>query len=151
MNLVINAAEAVETNGEIVISTSNCYLDKPLKGYSDVQIGEYTLLSVADSGPGITKNEIERIFEPFYTRKEMGRSGTGLGLTVVWNTIQDHSGYINVISNEDGTRFDLYFPITRDSIKDAVSRLPGICFWGMVKKFLWWMMKKTSGKSPRRC
>jgi len=136
MNLVINAAEAVETNGEIVIATSNCYLDKPLKGYSDVQIGEYALLSVADSGPGITKSEIERIFEPFYTRKVMGRSGTGLGLTVVWNTIQDHSGYINVISNEDGTRFDLYFPITRESIKDAVSLLPRDMFLGHGEKIL---------------
>jgi PAS domain S-box-containing protein len=136
MNLVINAAEAIETNGEIVIATSNCYLDKPLKGYSDVQIGEYALLSVADSGPGITKSEIERIFEPFYTRKVMGRSGTGLGLTVVWNTIQDHSGYINVISNEDGTRFDLYFPITRESIKDAVSLLPRDMFLGHGEKIL---------------
>jgi PAS domain S-box-containing protein len=136
MNLVINAAEAIETKGEIVISTSNCYLDKPLKGYSDVQIGEYALLSVADSGPGITKTEIDRIFEPFYTRKVMGRSGTGLGLTVVWNTIQDHSGYINVISNEGGTRFDLYFPITRESIKDVVSRLPRDMLRGYGEKIL---------------
>lgn len=136
MNLVINAAEAVETQGEIVISTSNCYLDKPLKGYGDVQIGEYALLSVADSGPGITKTEIDRIFEPFYTRKVMGRSGTGLGLTVVWNTIKDHSGYINVTSDEGGTRFDLYFPITRESIKAAVSRLPEDMLRGHGEKIL---------------
>ncbi len=130
MNLVINAAEAVEKQGKIVISTSNCYLDKPLAGYSDVQMGEYALLSVADNGPGITTEEIGRIFEPFYTRKVMGRSGTGLGLTVVWNTLQDHGGYINVINHQQGTRFDLYFPITRESVGDSASRLPPQAFQG---------------------
>ena len=46
----------------------------------------------------------------------MGRSGTGLGLAVVWNTVQDHKGYIDVVSQEDGTTFELYFPITRDEV-----------------------------------
>lgn len=136
MNLVINAIETVETKGEIVIATSNCFLGKPLNGYSDVRIGEYALLSVSDSGSGITKNEIERIFEPFYTKKIMGRSGTGLGLTVVWNTIQDHSGFINVISTDGGTRFDLYFPVTRENIKDGVSSIPRDMLLGYGEKIL---------------
>ncbi|MEZ4551143.1 MAG: ATP-binding protein [Desulfobacterales bacterium] len=50
--------------------------------------------SISDTGAGISKEEIDRIFEPFYTKKIMGRSGTGLGLTVVWNTVQDHNGYV---------------------------------------------------------
>ncbi|OQY06546.1 MAG: hypothetical protein B6I22_05050, partial [Desulfobacteraceae bacterium 4572_123] len=62
--------------------------------------------------------------EPFYTKKVMGRSGTGLGLAVVWNTMQDHDGYIDVKSDENGTTFELYFPITRDEILDKDLSIP---------------------------
>jgi two-component system, cell cycle sensor histidine kinase and response regulator CckA len=61
-------------------------------------------------------NDLERIFEPFYTKKKMGRSGTGLGLSVVWNVMKNHKGYIDVATGENGTTFELYFPITRDAI-----------------------------------
>jgi len=116
MNLVANASEAIKGPGNVTISTVNRYVDRPLKGYDEVSIGEYAVLTVSDDGPGILPGDLERIFEPFYTKKVMGRSGTGLGLSVVWNVIQDHNGYINVITGENGTTFDLYFPITRDSI-----------------------------------
>ena len=88
------------------------------------RIGEYTVLSVSDDGPGIDPTDLERIFEPFYTKKKMGRSGSGLGLAVVWNTIQDHQGYKDVKSDENGTVFELYFPAERihlDSQAKAVS------------------------------
>jgi len=114
MNLVTNAFEAIVDNGTVTISTANRYLDEPLRGYEDVCIGEYAVLSVADDGSGISPEDLERIFEPFYTKKIMGRSGTGLGLAVVWNTVQDHNGYINAKTNEQGTTFELYFPVTRD-------------------------------------
>jgi two-component system, cell cycle sensor histidine kinase and response regulator CckA len=136
MNLIINASEAIEKEGTIIISTTNCYLDKPLKVYSDIGIGEYALLTVFDSGIGISQEEIDRIFEPFYTKKVMGRSGTGLGLTVVWNTVQDHSGYINLTSGKDGTKFDLYFPITRENIKERASKLSLNEFFGKGEKVL---------------
>jgi two-component system cell cycle sensor histidine kinase/response regulator CckA len=116
MNLVGNATEAIEKSGTIIISTKNRYLDEPLRGYEDIRRGEYVVLSVFDDGSGISPEDIERIFEPFYTKKVMGRSGTGLGLAVVWNTVQDHNGYINVESGEKGTRFDVYFPVTREPI-----------------------------------
>jgi two-component system cell cycle sensor histidine kinase/response regulator CckA len=116
MNLVSNAAEAITGNGKVVLSTSNRYIDQPLKGYDDVHIGEYVVLTVSDNGPGISPDDLNRIFEPFYTKKMMGRSGTGLGLAVVWNVIQDHKGYIDITTNENGTTFELYFPITRDEI-----------------------------------
>jgi PAS domain S-box-containing protein len=121
MNLVANACEAIEGSGNVTISTVNRYIDKPLKGYDDVNIGEYAVLSVSDDGPGISPDDLERIFEPFYTKKVMGRSGTGLGLAVVWNVVQDHKGYIDVISDKNGTTLELYFPITRNEIwkKDA--------------------------------
>ena len=115
MNLVINAFEAIELSGTIVISTANQYFDAPLK---EIKIGKYVVLSISDDGSGISRDDLERIFDPFYTKKMMGRSGTGLGLTVVWNTMQDHDGYIDVKSNEKGTIFKLYFP----AVKDATSK-----------------------------
>ncbi|MGV8057276.1 MAG: response regulator [Smithellaceae bacterium] len=78
-------------------------------------MGEYAVLTVMDNGPGISPDDLQRIFEPFYTKKVMGRSGTGLGLMVVWNVVQDHEGYIDLLSNERGTKFQLYFPVTRES------------------------------------
>jgi nitrogen-specific signal transduction histidine kinase/CheY-like chemotaxis protein len=124
MNLVSNAAEAIKGSGTIVVSTVNRYVDRPLKGYDDVRTGEYAVLAVIDDGLGISSEDLERIFEPFYTKKVMGRSGTGLGLAVVWNVVQDHQGYIDVQSNENGTIFELFFPITRDAIADSKLSLP---------------------------
>lgn len=114
MNLVSNAAEAMESGGNVMISTMNRYVDRPLKVYDDVNMGEYVVLAVSDEGPGISPDDLERIFEPFYTKKVMGRSGTGLGLAVVWNVVRDHNGYIDVMIDSDGARFELYFPITRE-------------------------------------
>ena len=114
MNLVSNAAESMPDSGKIHISTENKYIDRPIRGYEDVQEGDYVLLSVVDSGIGISTDDLSRIFEPFYTKKEMGRSGTGLGMAVVWGTVKDHNGYIDVQSTVGkGTRCDLYFPVTR--------------------------------------
>lgn len=117
MNLTSNAAEAMPGGGTILISTENQYIDKPIKGYDAVKEGDYITLTVSDTGTGISSEDIGRIFEPFYTKKEMGRSGTGLGMTVVWGTVKDHNGYIDVQSIEGkGTTFILYFPITRKDL-----------------------------------
>ncbi len=114
MNLLHNAAEAIHHAGEIIVSTSNQYLDRPVRGYEDVQEGDYVVLRVVDSGVGMSEEDLARIFEPFYTKKVMERSGTGLGMAVVWGTIKDHNGYIDIESTSGrGTRFDLYFPVTR--------------------------------------
>ncbi|MCP3942010.1 MAG: response regulator [Desulfobacteraceae bacterium] len=118
MNLISNAAEAQINNGTIQISTVNRHLDKPVKGYDRVQPGNYVILSIEDQGMGIDPDDLKHIFEPFFTKKVMGRSGTGLGMAVVWGTIQDHDAYIDVVSHPDsGTRFDLYFPVTNDTVK----------------------------------
>ncbi|MEN6487712.1 MAG: PAS domain S-box protein [Smithella sp.] len=115
MNLVSNAAESISNQGEITIKTANRYLDKPIHGYDRMQEGDYALLMVSDTGIGISANDLSKIFEPFYTKKVMGRSGTGLGLAVVWGTVMDHNGYIDVQSEEGkGTTFTLYFPVTRE-------------------------------------
>ena len=123
MNLVTNASEAIETGGQIIISTKKCYLDRPLKDYNQVNAGEYVVLSISDTGSGISEEEINRIFEPFYTKKVMGRGGTGLGLTVVWNTVQDHNGYVVVTNPQNATQFDLYFPITQDAITERQKKI----------------------------
>ena len=116
MNLVSNASEAIEDKGNVVVSTMNRYVDRPIRGYEDVKTGEYAVLKVTDDGTGILPEHLEKIFEPFFTKKILGKSGTGLGLAVVWNVIQDHEGYIDVSSNENGTTFELYFPIIREKV-----------------------------------
>jgi PAS domain S-box-containing protein len=116
-NLVSNACEAMPKGGILTIRTASEYLDKPIEGYDEVQKGDYVVLSVSDMGGGISEADLKRIFEPFYTKKFMGRSGTGLGLAVVWGTVKDHDGYINVQSEEGkGSTFTLYFPATREKI-----------------------------------
>ncbi len=117
MNLVTNAAEAIKGAGTIVVSSHNQYPDKNAGSEHGSNAGEYVVLSVMDTGSGISTTDIEHIFDPFYTRKVMGRSGTGLGLTVVWNTMQDHKGKVVVESSDRGTSFHLYFPVSSEEGK----------------------------------
>ena len=120
MNLVSNAAEALPDGGRVQITTRNMYVDQPIRGYDDVNEGDYALLCVTDDGTGIPETDIDRIFEPFFTKKKMGRSGTGLGMAVVWGTVKDHDGYIHVVSKPgEETRFELYFPVTRKEAREA--------------------------------
>ena len=123
MNLVTNAAEA---DGNIIeITTRNIYIDKPINGYDNIQEGYYVVLAISDNGIGISPKDLKNIFEPFYTKKIMGRSGTGLGMSVVWNTIQDHSGNIDINSIEgQGTEIKIYFPSTSEEIYDEITALP---------------------------
>jgi PAS domain S-box-containing protein len=110
MNLVTNGAEAIEHAGRITLRTRNEELAPSLARLHAIDPGRYVVLEVADTGSGIGPADIDHVFEPFYTRKVMGRSGTGLGLAVVWNTIQDHRGAITVASSDRGTVFTLLFP-----------------------------------------
>lgn len=110
MNLVINGSEAVTGQGDITISTSSRTINNTITHHGSIQAGTYLVLSVQDSGAGISPDALPHIFEPFYSKKELGRSGTGLGLAVVWNTMQDHNGSVQVESDFNGTKFSLYFP-----------------------------------------
>jgi PAS domain S-box-containing protein len=121
MNLVSNAAEAMLDGGKIIIRSENRHEDKKKNAFDEIGRGDYVVLTVEDNGIGMAPEDIERIFEPFYTKKSMGRSGTGLGMAVVWGTVKDHRGYIDINSKEGkGTAITLYFPVTRQElIKDA--------------------------------
>ncbi|MBU1059019.1 MAG: cache domain-containing protein [Proteobacteria bacterium] len=123
MNLILNAAEACKDSGRIHVSTANRTLDEFQAECLGLQAGEHIILTVQDNGSGIAKENIEHIFEPFYTNKVMGKSGTGLGLAVVWNTIQDHNGAITVDSDGQETIFTLFFPATRQEPTQANDNL----------------------------
>ncbi len=113
MNLVVNAAEAMPEGGIIRISTEHRHIQETIKGFEDVMPGRYIVLRISDNGIGICSEDIKKIFEPFYTKKKMGRSGSGLGMAVVWSTVKDLKGYIDVESAEGkGSVFTLYLPET---------------------------------------
>ena len=131
MNLVSNAAESILDSGEIRIGTENRYLDYPLRGYEEVRPGEYVVFTVRDTGSGIPAADMDNIFEPFYTKKVMGRSGTGLGLAVVWGTVKDHNGFVDVKSEEGrGSTFSLYFPVTREEVVLAEEKSSAVSIAG---------------------
>jgi PAS domain S-box-containing protein len=114
MNLISNAAEAIRDEGKVLISTRN----QSTEGILDV------VLTIRDTGEGIDPKDREKIFEPFFTKKTMGRSGTGLGMAVVWGTVEDHGGRIDVQSTVGkGTTFTIRFPATREKKAEAKKTL----------------------------
>jgi PAS domain S-box-containing protein len=120
MNLMSNAAEAMPDGGLVKISTRNRYVHRSMRRNEELKEGDYVTLTVSDTGIGIPCEDMDRIFEPFYTKKVMGRSGTGLGLAVVWGTVKDHKGYIDLQSKVgEGSTFVLDFPVSR---KDLILR-----------------------------
>jgi signal transduction histidine kinase len=120
MNLLNNAFEANLVDGTVKISTRNRYIDSTLDAFEKIAEGEYAVLSVADTGIGIETKDLRKIFEPFFTKKKLGRSGTGLGMTLVWSMVKDHGGFIDIQSTEGrGSLFDLYFPATRQNISET--------------------------------
>jgi|WetSurMetagenome_2_1015567.scaffolds.fasta_scaffold25497_2 signal transduction histidine kinase/CheY-like chemotaxis protein len=124
-NLVSNAAEAIPKGGIITIESRNIKIIESIHGYELIGPGDYVLLTVSDTGTGISVQDQGKIFEPFYSKKVMGKSGTGLGMSVVWHTVKDHKGYIDIESREGhGTTFSLYFPITDKVMSQQKFQLP---------------------------
>ncbi|MFA5180785.1 MAG: LytS/YhcK type 5TM receptor domain-containing protein [Syntrophales bacterium] len=137
MNLLSNAAESINGTGAVSIMTENRYVDVPIPGYENTQEGEYVVLTVSDTGSGISPADLGRIFEPFYTKKVMARSGTGLGLAVVWGTVKDHGGYIDVRSEENkGSTFTLYFPASREALSKKDQDLSSDSYQGRGESIL---------------
>jgi PAS domain S-box-containing protein len=116
MNLVSNAFEAMPDGGSIIIRTSCLSLDRPVAGYEYIKAGDYVVLRVTDTGVGIGIDDVSHIFEPFYTKKEMGRSGSGLGLAVVYGVAHDHGARIDLQTElGQGSEFTLYIPVVQES------------------------------------
>lgn len=133
MNLVINAMEAQPHGGAIRISTANV---EP-EGDPRLPAGPCVLLRIEDDGVGIRPEDQARIFEPFYSKKVLGRSGTGLGMAVVWGTVQDHKGHIAVHSAlEQGASFDLFFPATPELRLPAATTIPMEAYKGHGERIL---------------
>jgi two-component system cell cycle sensor histidine kinase/response regulator CckA len=122
-NLISNAIRAMGGHGTLTIKTRNRYLESPLMGYEAVPKGEYAVLSVSDTGMGISAEHMKNLFEPFYMRQVLKKGGSGLGLSVIWGAMKDHDGYIDVSSKPGrGTTFSLYFSIVRDNKDKWVER-----------------------------
>lgn len=127
MNLVINAYESMNSPGELLVETRLMELTEPLAGYQTVAPGRYARIRVQDTGDGISPDKLERIFEPFYTEKELGSSGSGLGLAVVYGVMQDLNGSIDVRSTEgEGACFNLYIPCLEEPVAPVLGPQPSL-------------------------
>nr|NJM04584.1 response regulator [Desulfobacula sp.] len=123
MNLVLNAwKKSREKKTAVMITTANGLIDPSVPGLEGLPQGEYAVLTVADNGPGMDERNIKKIFEPFFTSRELGKSGTGLGLTLVRHAVREYRGGIRVTSDAEGNRFELFFPALRPDLSRGLPK-----------------------------
>ncbi len=123
MNLIVNAFDAMQSGGTVLVETLKDNITRLRNGYSQIRAGDYVLLRVCDTGIGIAEEDKSRIFEPYYSKKRMGSSGSGLGLSVVYGVVKDHKGYYDITSEVGkGTEFILYFPVCGEKPSTPVSK-----------------------------
>ncbi|MBN2227443.1 MAG: PAS domain S-box protein [candidate division Zixibacteria bacterium] len=113
MNLIVNAFDAMPDGGTLTIITEEVNLQKCPVECIQFEPGPHLALRVRDTGMGIAPEDLNRIFEPYYSKKKMGTSGSGLGLSVVYGIVKDHKGMYDIKSVVgEGTEFILYFPVS---------------------------------------
>jgi two-component system, cell cycle sensor histidine kinase and response regulator CckA len=122
MNLAVNSRDAMPRGGKLQISTSQVEIDQDFAGqHADARPGSFVCLTVTDTGCGMDRKTLERIFEPFFSTKEVGK-GTGLGLATVYGLVKQHQGWIEVSSTiRVGTTFTIYFPLARSRTQQEES------------------------------
>ncbi len=118
MNLVTNSFDALHGQGHVNISVKDYDFPRPNEGYMTVPAGQYVGLVVQDDGEGIPQDALANIFDPFFSKKKLGRSGSGLGLAAVRNIVEGLHGFIDVKTGTRGTSFIIYFP--RISVEQRV-------------------------------
>lgn len=123
LNLCMNSMQAMTGGGSIVIETDNIIVGKDkAASFEEFEPGEYVTISVSDTGRGIPKADVEKIFQPFYTTK---KTGTGLGLSMVYGFIKQSGGHVTVYSEENqGTTIRLYLPKARDGLMSSHDDIP---------------------------
>lgn len=116
MNLVHNSVATMNASGRITISTAIETRQRGVNASGQKTMDRLAVIRVKDNGATIPEENLKHIFEPFYTRNVMGMAGTGLGLTVVWNVVNEHNGRIEVKSDDTGTEFSIYFPVDEGGV-----------------------------------
>ncbi|MBI4852770.1 MAG: response regulator [Acidobacteria bacterium] len=121
LNLCINARDAMPQGGQLVITVKNVFIDESYQLKNcDSGIGEHVLISIADTGTGISPDNLDKIFTPFFTTKS-SEKGTGLGLPIVLRIIKNHGGFINVNTEiELGSEFNIYLPVYKQTTAERL-------------------------------
>ncbi len=124
MNLCLNARDAMPDGGELMISTAPCWLDDAAAAeFPELHAGRHLLITVRDTGSGMSEAVMQRAFEPFFTTKEVGK-GTGLGLAMVYGVVSQHQGAVRVESKlGDGTVFRVLLPTVSTAAGGAAANV----------------------------